>query len=144
MNRYRQVVRYLFAVIFIGGGIAHFVLGRINPDGYAVFGDTSLIPALGNLWSSFVMPNIGWLTILTGVFELACGVGLLFRRSMRVAAILIIGFLMFITILGYGFPAEGFFSDLLSNRLITIVMALLVLPLALTGVPKDEVTTDRQ
>lgn len=143
MNRYGQVIRYLFAVIFIGGGIAHFILGRTNPDGYAVFGNTALIPWLGELWSGFVMPNIGWLTILTGILELACGVGLLFKRSVRVAAILIIGFLIFITILGYGFPAEGFFSDLISNRLITIVMALLVLPLALTGVSKNE-ATDRQ
>ena len=69
MSRYRQVVRFLFAVIFIGGGIAHFVMGRTMPDGYAVFGDTALIPGLGAVWDSFVMPNIGWLTILTGIFE---------------------------------------------------------------------------
>ena len=63
---------------------------------------------------------------------------------MRIAATLIIGFLIFITILGYGFPAEGFISDLISNRLITIVMVLLVFPLALTGMPKNEATADRQ
>lgn len=144
MNRYRQVVRFLFAVIFIGGGIAHFVMGRTMPDEYAVFGDTALIPGLGTVWGSFVMPNIGWLTILTGIFEIACGVGLLSRQFVRIAATLIIGFLIFITILGYGFPAEGFISDLISNRLITTVMALLVLPLALTGIPKNEATADRQ
>lgn len=143
MSRYRQVVRFLFAGIFIGGGIAHFVMGRTMPDRYAVFGDTALIPCLGDIWDSFVMPNIGWLTILIGVFELACGIGLLFRRFISVAATLIIVFLIFITILGYGFPAAGFFSDLISNRIITIVMALLVLPLALTGMPENEATTDR-
>lgn len=143
MSRYRQVVRFLFAGIFIGGGIAHFVMGRTMPDRYAVFGDKALIPCLGDIWDSFVMPNIGWLTILIGVFELACGIGLLFRRFISVAATLIIVFLIFITILGYGFPAAGFFSDLISNRIITIVMALLVLPLALTGMPENEATTDR-
>lgn len=143
MNRYRQVTRYLFAVIFISGGISHFVLGRTMPDGYGAFGNTALIPGLGDLWTSFVMPNIGWLTIVTGTFEIACGVGLLLERYVRISAAAIIGFLVFITVLGYGFPAENFFNDLTSNRLITMAMALLVLPLVLIGAPYKSTMRDR-
>ena len=72
--RYRRIISIVFAVIFIGGGIVHFVLGRLQPYSYAAFGTTALIGWLRSLWASFVMPNIGWLTIVVGVYEIACGV----------------------------------------------------------------------
>ncbi|WP_125107055.1 MULTISPECIES: DoxX family membrane protein [Gulosibacter] len=129
MRWYRWIVRVLFAVIFIGGGIAHFVLGRTQPDSYAAFADTALFPWLTSFWHSSVMPNIGWLTIALGVFELACGAGILWRRTERLAIVGMIAFLVFITVLGYGFPAETVADDLLANRLITIGMIVLLLPL---------------
>lgn len=129
MRIYRRVIRALFAVIFIAGGIVHFVLGRISPEGYEAFGATALFPWLTNLWDSFVMPNIGWLTIGVGIFEILCGIGLTRRHLLRTSTVVIIGFLIFVTVLGYGFPTETVVEDLLKNRIITIVMALLLVPL---------------
>lgn len=137
MNRdlYRTIIRTLFAVIFIGGGISHFYLGRAMPADYAGFGETALLGWLTELWAGFVMPNIGWLTIAIGIFELACGIGLLLGgRSTRVAAAGILGFLIFITVLGYGWQTTGLVDDLLKSRIITAVMAAMTVPL-LTGVP---------
>ncbi|WP_199445875.1 hypothetical protein [Auritidibacter sp. NML120636] len=86
MERYRKVVRALFAVIFIAGGIAHLVLGRVNPEGYVVFADTAMLPIMSDLWMAFVMPNIGWLTIVLGFYEFACGIGMVRRRTVAIAA----------------------------------------------------------
>ena len=45
-------------MVFVGGGIAHLVLGSVAPDAYAAFGETALVPALQELWANSVMPNI--------------------------------------------------------------------------------------
>jgi uncharacterized membrane protein len=129
MKLYQRIVRALFAVIFIGGGVSHFVLGRVMPDSYATFADTALLDWLAALWMSFVMPNIGWLTIVLGVYEIACGVGIVFKRTVRFAAVGMLGFLVFITVEGYGLPAATLGEDFLKNRATTIVMALLLVPL---------------
>ncbi|MDN5557966.1 MAG: hypothetical protein L0G23_00805 [Ruaniaceae bacterium] len=133
MNLYRKIVRGLFAVIFVAGGVAHLVLGRVAPEGYAVFGETALLPWLSALWGSFVMPNIGWLTIVLGIFEIAVGLGMLWRRTARAAAWGMLAFLIFITTLGYGFPTSSFGEDLLKNRVITIAMSGLLVPLLFAG-----------
>ncbi len=133
-------IRGLFAVVFIAGGIAHLVLGRVHPEGYAVFGDTALLPWLGSLWSSFVMPNIGWLTIVLGAYELACGIGMLRRRTVRVAAWGMLAFLVFITVVGYGFATDSIGEDVMVNRSISIVMALLLIPLLAPG--HDQMSDD--
>lgn len=44
-----------------------------------------------------------------------------------------IAFLVFVTVLGYGFPAASPGEDLLKNRLITLGWALLLAPPAITG-----------
>ncbi|MEJ6018713.1 hypothetical protein [Corynebacterium sp. H113] len=129
MKIYRRIVVTLFSAIFILGGIAHFVLGRTNPEGYSVFADTALIPALADLWRNFAMPNISWLTIVLGCYELAAGVGLILPRTRRFAAIAMLLFLVFITVVGYGFPTTTILDDILKNRLFTTVMAVLILPL---------------
>jgi uncharacterized membrane protein YphA (DoxX/SURF4 family) len=125
---YQKIVRLFFAVVFLAGGVAHLVLGRTMPSSYAVFGDTALFGWLTNLWDSFVMPNISWLTILMALFEIVCGAGLLFARTRLIAVGGILVFLVFITVLGYGFPTDSVLDDLLKNRIITIVMALAFLP----------------
>lgn len=128
---YTWLVRGFFALVFIAGGVAHFILGRVDPGGYAVFADTALLPWLNDLWHSFVMPNIGWLTVVLGVYEVLCGVGILFKRTSAVAVWGMIAFLVFILVLGYGFPTATFTEDLLKNRLFTVVMIGLLLPLGL-------------
>lgn len=133
MQRYQRIIRTLFAAIFIAGGIAHFVLGRVQPEGYAVFADTALFPWLSRLWVSFVMPNVGWLTITLGIYEISCGIGVLWKRTVTIATLGMIAFLVFITIVGYGFPTASLSEDVLTNRLITLLMAGLLVPLLMTG-----------
>ena len=129
MRLYRRTIRALYAAAFIGGGVSHFLFGRLMPDSYAAFADTALLPWLSELWRAFVMPNIGGLTIALGLFEIACGAGILRRRTAALSAWAMLVFLALVTVLGYGWPAASPGEDLLKNRLSTIVMALLLVPL---------------
>ena len=129
MRLYRRTIRALYAVAFIGGGVSHFFFGRLMPDSYAAFADTALLPWLSELWRAFVMPNIGRLTIALGFFEIACGAGVLHRRTAVVSAWTMLAFLVLVTVLGYGWPTASPGEDLLKNRLSTIVMVLLLIPL---------------
>ncbi|PZU35405.1 MAG: hypothetical protein DI576_01185 [Actinomyces sp.] len=129
MRLYRRTIRVLFAAAFIGGGASHFLFGRLMPDSYAAFAGTALLPWLGDLWRSFVMPNIGRLTIALGLFEIACGAGILRRRTAALSAWAMFVFLALVTVLGYGWPAASPGEDLLKNRLSTIVLTLLLIPL---------------
>ena len=133
MRLYRRTIRALYAVAFIGGGVSHFFFGRLMPDSYAAFAGTALLPWLSDLWRSFVMPNIGRLTIALGLFEIACGAGILRRRTAALSAWRMLVFLVLVTVLGYGWPAASPGEDLLKNRLSTLVMAGLLLPLLITG-----------
>ena len=139
MRWYRGSVRTLFAVIFIAGGVVHLVLGRLAPEAYAAFAETPLFPWLGALWTSFVMPNIGWLTVVCAALELAAGVALLRGgTAARVATFGVLGFFAFLLVLGYGYPATSVTDDLLKNRAFTPVMAGLIAPVALFRAPSAE------
>lgn len=124
MRSYRKIIRALYAAAFIGGGVSHFLFGRLMPDSYAAFAGTALLPWLSDLWRSFVMPNIGRLTIALGLFEIACGAGILHRRTATLSAWTMLVFLVFVTVLGYGWPTASLGEDLLKNRFSTIVLAL--------------------
>ena len=130
MSRYRAVVRVVFAVAFLGGALLHLYFGLFSPHSYAPFADTVLWLWLAELWRGFVMANIGWLSLLTAVFELAVGLGLLARGYARRAAVLAaLGFFAFILVLGYSWPADGWWEDFLKNRAFTLVMAAALAPL---------------
>jgi hypothetical protein len=43
------------------------------------------------------------------------------------------GFLAFVTVLGYGFPTDALGEDLVKNRLATIVLASLLVPVLAGG-----------
>ena len=133
MRLYRRTIRALYAAAFIGGGVSHFLFGRLMPDNYTAFAGTALLPWLSDLWRSFVMPNIGGLTIALGLFEIACGAGILRRRTAALSAWAMLVFLALVTVLGYGWPAASPGEDLLKNRLSILVMAGLLLPLFATG-----------
>ncbi|MDR7329621.1 DoxX family membrane protein [Corynebacterium guangdongense] len=128
MRIYRAVIRVLVGVTFVLGGV-HLILGQTSPGAYAAFADTTLLPWLADLWRGFGMDNIGWLTISLAGYEIACGLGLAFRPTLRPAAWGILAFLVFITVVGYGYPTASPLEDVLKNRLATAVLALLVLPL---------------
>ena len=129
MRLYGKAIRALYALAFIGGGLSHFFFGRLMPDSYAAFADTAMLPWLHELWRAFVMPNIGWLTIVLGLFEIACGAGVLHRRTAVVSTWAMLCFLVLVTVLGYGLPTSSLGEDLLKNRFSTIVMALPLIPL---------------
>ena len=138
MRIYRAVVRIVYAVIFIAAGGAHIYLGRAIPDSYAVFGPTALLPFLTDLWASFVMPNIAWLTLILAAYQALNGVFLLLHRKwVNVGAWAIIAFLAYITIQGYGWPSGSVFEDLLMNRSITLVLLAVLLPVALERDPRS-------
>lgn len=115
--------------MFILAGVTHFVLGRVDPDGYDVFAGTALLPSLHDLWFSFVMPNIGWLTILLGIFQVLCGAMILWNRTAVYAVWAMIAFLVFIFSLGYGLEADSWWLDLIKNRLFTVIMIASLVPL---------------
>lgn len=145
MDRYCAVVRSLFALVFVGGGVSHLALGRIGADGYAVFGDTALWVWLASLWESFVMSQIGWLTLVLALFQIAAGVLLLLDRGrVRVAVVAILAFFSFILVLGYGFPAANLAEDLVKNRAFTVVMAGLLIPVLAQPDPPGIVAAWRQ
>ncbi len=130
MSRYRAVVRVVFAAAFLGGALVHLYFGLFLPHSYASFADTVLWPWLAELWRGFVMANIGWLSLITAAFELAVGLGLLARgRAPRLAALAALGFFAFILVLGYSWPADGWWEDFLKNRAFTLVMAAALAPL---------------
>jgi uncharacterized membrane protein len=136
MKLYRTIVRTLLAVTFIGGCAVHIISGRTRPGDYAAFGETALPGWLTDLWTSWVMPNISWLTIVMGLLELAWGVGLIVKRTVPYAAAAAIAFFVFLTALGCGFPTTTFPEDLLKNRL-PALLALLTLPLLLEPRRRD-------
>ena len=132
MRRYRTIVRVVFGVVFVTGAVVHLVLGRVYPEGYAVFGQSALWPGLERWWTGAVMPSIGPLTLLVAGIELAIGVGFLVgNRTARLAAVAALYFFAFILALGYGLETTNALEDLLMNRAFTLVMAGLVLPLVL-------------
>ena len=130
MSRYRVVVWVVFAVAFFGGALVHLYFGLFLPHSYAPFADTALWPWLAELWRGFVMVNIGWLSPATAAFEVAVGLGLLALGCARRAAVLAaLGFFAFILVLGYSWPADGWWEDFLKNRAFTLVMAAALAPL---------------
>ena len=130
MNRYRTSARVVFGVVFLGGALVHAYFAFFSPQSYAPFADTALWPWLAELWRGSVMANIQWLSLVTAAFELVLGAALLAGgRAARLAALAALGFFAFILVLGYSWPADGWWEDFLKNRAFTLVMAATLAPL---------------
>ena len=130
MNRYRTSARVVFGVVFLGGALVHAYFASFSPQSYAPFADTALWPWLADLWRGSVMANIEWLSLVTAAFELVLGAALLAGgRAARLAALAALGFFAFILVLGYSWPADGWWEDFLKNRAFTLVMAAALAPL---------------
>ena len=130
MNRYRTSARVVFGVVFLGGALVHAYFASFSPQSYAPFADTALWPWLADLWRGSVMANIEWLSLFTAAFELVLGAALLAGgRAARLAALAALGFFAFILVLGYSWPADGWWEDFLKNRAFTLVMAAALAPL---------------
>ena len=130
MNRYRTSARVVFGVVFLGGALAHAYFASFSPQSYAPFADTALWLWLADLWRCSVMANIQWLGLVTAAFELVLGAALLAGGSAaRLAALAALGFFAFILVLGYSWPADGWWEDFVKNRAGTLVMAAALVPL---------------
>ena len=77
--RYHAIARAAFRFYFLASGVAHLVLDHIAPKSYAVFDETAPFNWLSALWSSFVMPNISWRTLILAAFVMAAGAALCVR-----------------------------------------------------------------
>lgn len=127
----RGVIRILFGIIFVAGGISHIFLGQLQPEGYAVFATTAPFEWMRWMWENVALPNIGWLTLVMAAYEITAGTLMFLRGAkVRTGALMMLVFLALITLNGYGFETASFGEDFLKNRMITILMFLLVLPLA--------------
>lgn len=127
---FRKIVRYGFGTVFAAGVVIHIVAGLRSPSGYAVFGSTA-VPPLADAWAHLIMPNIQLLAICMAAIEGCIAYGL-FRggQAARVAAQASCTFFVFLLFLGYGWPTETLGQDFLKNRLGSLLMLGLMLPVA--------------
>jgi hypothetical protein len=77
MKKHRDIIRFIFALIFLLGAIANCVILIVNPQVYAGFADLSFIPLYRQLWTSFVIPDLYLFVGLAILFELMFAVLLL-------------------------------------------------------------------
>ena len=59
MKRYQTIIRAVFGLIFVAGGVSHFFLGQLQPDGYAAFSQTAPLPLLTFRVVSLVTGGVG-------------------------------------------------------------------------------------
>lgn len=126
----RKVIRWIVAPWYLLGWLVHVYLGFCNPDMYAVFGNTAIIPGYANFWSGMIMPSITFFALLLAGFEIMVG-GLLISKGKYVKAgvILSILFNLFLIQMGLGFPAASVWQDFLVNRLPNLIFLVIQLPL---------------
>ncbi len=123
-----RLIRWFFAAAFGAGFVVHLVLGRTDPESYGAFGETAWAP-LAWLWEAWVMPNIGWLTVLTALYELAIAAGLLAGGQLaRLAAAGASLFFVFLLFLGYGMPQPTLVGHFLANQLLTLAFLVAMVP----------------
>lgn len=132
VKRARVVLRTFLCLLFLGGGISHFILGQISAADYSTFGRTALFGWLSDLWVDFVMPNISLLTVLLGFFEISLAIGLaLTGRRQRLTVVVMMGFYAFLVVLGSGWETASAGEDFLKNRLPQLLLAVATLPFLL-------------
>ncbi len=125
------VARTVFVVAFGAGSVIHLVWGRLDPAAYGAFADTAWGP-LADLWRGWVMPRIGWLSVVTAVLEAAVAAGLVVGgRVTRGAAAAACGFFVFLLFLGYGLPRPTTGGHIIVNQLGSLVMLAAMSPAAL-------------
>jgi hypothetical protein len=130
MNAMRKVIRLFVAPWYLLGWLSHVYLSLTNPQIYAVFGDTALIPGYTGLWKSMVMPSITFFAFLLAGFEILVGYLLLSEgKWAKTGVVLSILFNLFLIQMGLGIPAKSGLQDFLSNRLPNLIFLAIQLPL---------------
>ena len=110
-------LRGAVAVFYLLGWTFHVYFGLFNPEVYAAFGRTALIPGYNQFWQTVVMPRITLLALLLAGFEIVVGLALIFKgRWVKLGLSLSLLFNLFLIQMGLSFPALNVFSDLYYNR----------------------------
>ncbi len=132
-----NVLRAVVALFYLLGWMVHIIMSLTAPEGYAVFGETALIPAFRDFWFFIIMPRITFFAFLLAGFELTVGILIASKgRWVRYGLLASVAFDLFLIQLGLGTPAADWVSDFAMNRLPNVIFGLLHIPLFLTRFPE--------
>ena len=126
----RDAIRLLIVPVYLLGWLSHVYLGLNSPEVYRAFGQTALIPAFSSFWYDVVMPRMAAFALALAAFELVVGVLLIGKgKWVKIGLALSITFNLFLVQLGLAYPAPDGRSDFLVNRLPSLVVIALQIPL---------------
>jgi hypothetical protein len=102
-----EVLRGLFGVMYVGGGLVHLVYWASNRELYGEITEFVLFGWYRDLWTDLVLPNLGVLLPLLAVFEFAVAVAILSRRRyVKLGLALGAAFNVAIAPLGFWWPTN--------------------------------------
>lgn len=126
----RNFLRGFVAIWYLLGWISHVYLGLANPQIYAVFGKTALIPGYADLWQNFVMPRITFFCFLLAAFEIVVGLLLINKgKWVKYGLILSLAFNLFLVQMGLGAADAKGWESFLMNRAANLVFIAIQIPL---------------
>lgn len=126
----KNVIRFLIVPWYLLGALLHVYLVFYNPEIYANFGNTALIPAYGFIWRVMVMPNILYFALALAAFELTVGMLLIGKGEyVKFALTASILFNIFLVQLGLSIPTTSVLSDFMMNRLPNLIFIAAQIPL---------------
>ena len=126
----RNFIRGFVAIWYLLGWISHVYLGIANPQIYAAFGKTALIPGYAELWQNFVMPNITLFALLLAAFEIVVGLLLINKgKWVKYGLVLSVLFNLFLIQMGLGVAEATGIEHFLLNRAANLVFLAIQIPL---------------
>ncbi len=126
----RKAIRLIVAPWYLLGWLVHVYLGLFNPQIYAVFGKTAIVPGYASFWSGVVMPWITFFALILAGFEILVGFLLISEgKWVKIGVILSILFNLFLIQMGLGVPSTNGWQDFLINRLPNLIFLLIQFPL---------------
>jgi hypothetical protein len=132
MKTIKNILRIFIALWYLFGWMLHVYLGLFSPIIYKEFGNTSLLPAITQIWQGVVMPNITIFALILALFEITVGLLIINQgKKVKLGLSLSIGFNFFLILLGLGMPSTNVMNDFIMNRLPNLIFLLIQLPLFL-------------
>jgi hypothetical protein len=107
-NRVAEVLRALFGVTYVGGAVVHVVYWATNRGLYAEITEFIRFEWYRDLWTGFVLPNLGVLLPVLALFELAVAVAVLSRAQYAKLGLLVgAAFNVGLAPLGFWWPTNA-------------------------------------
>jgi hypothetical protein len=120
MAKAANVVRIIFGFVLLAGAGTNAYLALTQPEVYATFADTAIIPLYRNLWQTLVVPYLRFWLVLVVLLELTLGI-LILSKGIWVKVGLVGAIVFFLFLVPFWWEGAA---------IINIVFALiLVLPL---------------